>query len=430
MLRSNIEAALWAGLLIVNEIILLVLWLANSGRLLAGDVFDVSIALGRVTGLFLGYLVLIELLLISRAPSFEHAFGFDTLNRTHRVTGFVMLGLLVAHPVFLSIGYAGGENPVAQFFAFAQWEGVFAATIGAIAMLGAGIASIKIIRKRMSYDAWYLLHLLMYIGAMLAFWHTIESGDVARGGALAYWLALSAFTALTVIGYRFGRPLYRFFTNDFRIEKVVRESPSTHSIYITGNNMDTFRFEEGQFANFIFLKKGMCRHHPFSFSKVCDGTGLRITVKNLGDFTSRISTLVPGTRVIIDGPLGRFTRTAAETKKYCFIGGGVGVTPVVALAGACVRDGIDAVLIASFRTPEDTPLAEDIRTLGLPAHIIFSDGEGGRFVDGAFVASLCPDILERDVFVCGPVPMMDALEKGLLDIGVLRNRIHTERFAF
>ncbi len=43
---------------------------------------------------------------------------------------------------------------------------------------------------------------------------------------------------------------------------------------------------------------------------------------------------------------------------------------------------------------------------------------------------LVPDIAERDVFLCGPEPMMDAARAGLRQAGVPRRHIHHESFAF
>ena len=35
-----------------------------------------------------------------------------------------------------------------------------------------------------------------------------------------------------------------------------------------------------------------------------------------------------------------------------------------------------------------------------------------------------------DVFLCGPTPMMNAVEKELLAIGYTHDRIHTEKYSF
>ncbi|HEX8025519.1 MAG TPA: hypothetical protein VF484_04865, partial [Candidatus Limnocylindrales bacterium] len=41
-----------------------------------------------------------------------------------------------------------------------------------------------------------------------------------------------------------------------------------------------------------------------------------------------------------------------------------------------------------------------------------------------------PDIKDRDIYLCGPVPMMDRLEETLQRLGLPRRQIHAERFAY
>jgi ferredoxin-NADP reductase len=42
--------------------------------------------------------------------------------------------------------------------------------------------------------------------------------------------------------------------------------------------------------------------------------------------------------------------------------------------------------------------------------------------------TLVPDIAERDVYLCGPPAMIDAIHDSLRAAGVARRQIHTERF--
>jgi ferredoxin-NADP reductase len=55
-------------------------------------------------------------------------------------------------------------------------------------------------------------------------------------------------------------------------------------------------------------------------------------------------------------------------------------------------------------------------------------GEKGR-VDRDCVCRLVPDVAERDVYLCGPPPMMAGLRPALLALGVPPHRLHDERFA-
>ena len=44
--------------------------------------------------------------------------------------------------------------------------------------------------------------------------------------------------------------------------------------------------------------------------------------------------------------------------------------------------------------------------------------------------ALVPDVRDRDVYVCGPVPMMQHVESSLRRLGLPSRQIHAERFAY
>ena len=45
------------------------------------------------------------------------------------------------------------------------------------------------------------------------------------------------------------------------------------------------------------------------------------------------------------------------------------------------------------------------------------------------LARLVPDVADRDVFLCGPPPMMNAVLRTLGDLGVPKQQVHFERFS-
>ena len=102
----------------------------------------------------------------------------------------------------------------------------------------------------------------------------------------------------------------------------------------------------GQFLNWRFLTgPGWTRAHPYSLSAAPDGRSLRITVKTLGDGSALVRSLRPGTRAIVEGPYGRLTERPRTRPRVAFIGAGVGITPLRALAEALPYAPGDAVLL-------------------------------------------------------------------------------------
>lgn len=380
--------------------------------MIAADAARRMIALGRLSGIVLALSVLTQLMLASRMPVIVRTFGAD-MWRIHRYVGYSIGASLVAHILLLISGYAlrEGTGAVSQFMVFiTYWEGIWYALIGTLAMLTVIILSLPWIRVHLRYEIWYASHLLVYGGILLAFIHQIATGDFADGAARTYWSALFAFVCGMFLLYRVAVPVLLFARHRFRISRIVRESPSTISIYITGKNMGSFFFTPGQYAHFTFLRSGFA-HHPFSFSQPYNGTELRVTTKALGDDTARFDELRPGTMVFVDGPMGAFTLDAARTSRYCFVAGGVGITPIAGMVRS-LPDPAQAVVFVSNRTTADAPLLNEIAATGATLHT-YATSEGSVPLTAAEVLARCPDARERDVFICGPAGMMQALSTSL-----------------
>ena len=70
---------------------------------------------------------------------------------------------------------------------------------------------------------------------------------------------------------------------------------------------------------------------PTTLSALPQPPYLRLTVKGVGDHSSALARLKPGTRVAIEGPYGVFTRHSQRRPRVLLIAGGIGVTAVRAL---------------------------------------------------------------------------------------------------
>jgi predicted ferric reductase len=248
---------------------------------------------------------------------------------------------------------------------------------------------------------------------------------------------LYIFAFGNLVLFRFLRPFYYFFVHRFQVEKVVAECPGVWSVYIIGKNLNKFKFKAGQFAIWRFMdQKNIWQAHPFSFSSTPNGQYLRITYKNLGDYTSQLKDLKTGTYVLLDGPNGIFTSKRTKNNKLLLIAGGVGISPVRSLLEDLQKENRDVVLLYGSRKQGEVILEKEINDLNnLSAkvcHILSDDeewtGEKGR-VDEEKIKRLCPDYLTRDVFVCGPPPMMRGVVATLGSIGIKKNKIYFEKFS-
>jgi len=95
----------------------------------------------------------------------------------------------------------------------------------------------------------------------------------------------------------------------------------------------------------------------------------------------------------------------------------------------------DVVLVYAVKTVRDLVFASELRALNAHFHVVLSrsadtanEYEQGR-VDRPMLERLVPDVRDREVFVCGPPPMMEVVIGALRALDVRASRIHYERFA-
>ena len=427
-------------LFFVNLGLIVYLWLSGSYSLLSSpSASGQLIAFGRLAGLFLEFFILTQLVLMGRVVFIEQLFGHDRLNRLHRWNGYFLSLFLVSHPILLIIGYAKQNHVglIEQFLNFLKhYEDVLNALIGACLLVLVILTSL-LIRKRARYETWYFIHLLTYVAIALVFGHQIKTADVSAGGALFYWYILN-FTAFgLILVYRWLKPLYLFYIHRFQVKDVVMETPNLYSVHISGRKMESYKFNAGQFANLTFLQKGMWFTHPFSYSKAYDGKSLRFTVKALGDFTTKAHKLQKGTKVILDGPLGLFTKHKSKKNKFLFLAGGVGITPIVALMQELAKEKKDMVLIYSAKNYQDFAFIPEVNATSSKNYFVVSREsealkpkfEAGH-IDAEKIQRLVPDFKERAIYLCGPEHMMRGVQTALATLNVPKKDVHLERFAY
>jgi predicted ferric reductase len=414
-------------------------WDVSGGLLWGGQPGGLAVALGRLAGLCMSSAVLLQLLLVSRLPWLEPSLGCDRLYRLHRRVGFAIGSLLPGHPVLLTVGYARRDHlSVARQFAeiARDWPYAWPAIAAIVIIVAAVVLSTPLIRGRLTYEAWHLGHLALYLAVGLASLHQPYGAELSSQPWWAtYWVAVHVLVIGCFVAFRAGRPIFRFARHRFRVDKIVPESGDVFSVYLTGRRLDRFAFRPGQYANVAFLSKGLWAPHPFSFSTAPNGQFLRLSVKAVGDFTRRLHELTPGTSALLEGPLGAFTVNNATRARYLMVAGGIGITPIRALIESLAGAQRDIVLLYAVKNAEDLVFASELRALTAHCHFVLSRSadtangyEHGR-VDKLLITRLVPDVQDREVFICGPLPMTKAVMATLSVLQVPATQIHYEQFG-
>lgn len=428
---------------LANLGIILWYWWLGSGPLLSSGVASGSlIAFGRLFGLVGELLLLVQLITIGRVPILERIYGHDKMNHFHRILGYSLGIFLLFHPFLLVVGFAQshGVGLWSTFVDFLQnREDVFAAFLALVLIVVVVILSLPATRRKFKYEHWHLAHLLMYLAIVLAFSHQTNFADFLVSRSLVlYWYILNFTVFGLVLAYRFGRPIYLYFKHRFVVDRVVAEADDVTSIYLKGNKLGDFKFHAGQFANLLFFGwRTFYDPHPFSFSHAYNGTDLRFSVKGSGDFTNRLREIVkPGTKLSVEGPLGAFVLPSDRVtlgdpvakSKYLLIAGGIGITPIRSIAEELSKQGGNAVLLYSARTEQDLVLKNELGKLNITKHYFVTNT--GRKIDIGVVQELVPDFAERQVYICGPKPMIESLRDQFQAAGVPKAQIHYELFAY
>ena len=422
-------------------------WMAGGGLTDLGSWQAGLTSVGRLTGLLASNLLLVQVLLMARLPLLERAFGQDRLARLHRVVGFTSFDLMLAHVVTITYGYAAGRldrTPATLWDLTINYPGMLLAVAGTACLVMVVATSVKAARGRVRYESWHLLHLYAYLGVGLALPHQLWTGQefLATTAAAVYWWTLWGAAAAAALIWRVALPLWRSARHGVRVTSVSPQAPGVWSVYLTGRKLNDLRTEPGQFFFWRFLgRTGWTRAHPYSLSAAPDGNSMRITVKALGDDSSQLADLRPGTRVLFEGPFGRLTPRARSRRKVALIGAGVGITPLRALAEGLDYEPGDVTLIQRFG---DHPLfARELDVLieerGLD--VVWTGGKRrapdswiGDAAEGADDASALrhwvPDIAERDVYVCGPVDWAESVRRSTRALGVPPENVHLEIFQW
>jgi propane monooxygenase reductase subunit len=152
--------------------------------------------------------------------------------------------------------------------------------------------------------------------------------------------------------------------------------------------------------------------------------------------------LQPGDPLEVQGPYGTFTLRERSQADLLFVGGGAGMAPILSVLRSLAEQ--DSTRRATFyygaRTRSDLFLVAELEALterlpGLDVVFALSEptledawtGECGLITD--VVARRETDLEEREAYLCGPPPMVEAGIDLLTQRGVPEERLHFDKFT-
>lgn len=154
-----------------------------------------------------------------------------------------------------------------------------------------------------------------------------------------------------------------------------------------------------------------------------------------------------GDRVEVGPPCGEFTLdpTVANGRPVVLLAGGIGVTPLLAMAKSLAHAQVDAPVyfIQAARNSRTHAFAEEVRALSagganVTAKVVYDEPLAGDLAAGRCDAEgvVAKDLLrewtsvdDADFYVCGPTPFMTSVLSHLGELGVDEGRIRHEFFG-
>ncbi len=424
--------------LVLGSVVLVHLVVVETMFFTAGGGRNDLLSVAKFFGLHVAAVMMVQVVLVARVPWLDRRLGMDRLTAWHRWTGIALAWTIGCHATFVLLGFSRLDDATVPE-SFLSLAGVTASLLG---MCAAAIVVVVVVtstrwaRRRLPYEVFRYVHLMLYVAVGLALVHQALEGTTFDAPlATAYWWSSWALVITSLLVCRAVLPVRSNLRHRFRVASVVPESEDVVSVHVTGRDLRLLAARAGQFCIWRFPGHfGWWQANPFSLSAAPDGDGLRLTAKAVGTTSAGLRALPVGSRVLVEGPYGAFTTLQQTTNAALLVAGGIGITPIRALLEELTGP---TIVIYRVRSMADAVLLRELETLALERDaevrvVAGRTGEGDPPVppfDAHSLVAMVPDIADRDVYLCGPPPMTIAVLGALRELGLPRGQIHAERFG-
>ncbi len=175
----------------------------------------------------------------------------------------------------------------------------------------------------------------------------------------------------------------------------------------------------------LVLAGGLTRQYSLC-GRTSDAAWWKVAVLKAPDSrggSEAVHALQEGGTVRVRGPRNHFP--VASSPRYLFVGGGIGITPLLAMIHEVEAAGAEWELHYGGRSRSSMAFLDELAAYGDRVHVVPQDESGLLDLD-TMLGSPRPDTL---VYACGPEPLLDAVERGCSAYGWPAGTLHLERFA-
>ena len=404
------------------------------GDRFANSFFALS-SVGQIAGLLGMILFALTLILSARLKFLEDYFGgLNKVYNIHHISGVVAFILLLVHPLTLSIRLI--PISVIEAAKFLIPGGDWAVNFGILSLLLMMLLLVvTFFSMKMRYQNLKMIHKILgitfFVGALHSF---LIPSDISQNMVLRFYIL--GFAGLAILTYLYRSIFGGLMVNKFNylVEAVNLKNEGVVEIVMSPEG-ERMNYLPGQFLFVSFIDGGISKEvHPFSISSAPMEEALRITVKSLGDWTTELKNLNVGSTAKIEGPFGEFSYLKGKSKNQIWIAGGIGVTPFLNMLRNLRINRRDDMNIDFYYTTKAgnemvfTDEIEDItRECSNIRFIPHASNEIGHLSADA-IKNISGDMTGKEVFMCGPLPMMNSLRNQFSRVGIHSDMIHTEEF--
>jgi predicted ferric reductase len=397
---------------------------------------ELSVTLGFAGLALLG----IQFIPTARLPFLAQLFPMDTLYAFHHKISLAGFTLALAHPLLL---FAGNPYTLRLLnLTTAPWR-ARAAVMAVTLLIVIVLTSVWRKDLHLQYHNWRAVHDVFSITAAgLILYHIFMVNHyMAHPFQRVYWSFSAMLWGLAVIYIRVIRPI-QLMRRPYKVVSVQPERGNAWTLALEPDGHPGCHFMAGQFAWLVARTSPFSfRDNPFSFSSSAENKNrIEFTIKDLGDFTTTIKELQVDERVFVDGCYGTFDIDQHDAPGYVMIAGGIGSVPILSILRTMADRKDTRPVIFFYGNPEweRVTFREDLDLLASQlnlkvVHVLEDPPENWNGEEGFITA----EILDRHLgsqrheclfFICGPIPMITAVEKALLELDIPLKKIHTENY--
>lgn len=374
--------------------------------------------LGEVFSSWVVTVFAFNFLMSTRAKWVEKLFGgLDKMYLIHRRSGILAVFLLLAHFVVVPRDIEFNPGKPLGFYALV------------LILIGVILSAVPVFKKKIPYHKWINFHKLMGVFYVMGVIHGIMVTSLIKELPITrVYVFGMAFIGIAAWVYRAF--LFNIFNKKLKYEITNINKKRFGIIEVSMKPVsEPLKFLAGQFAFFKFPTISKREQHPFTISSHPYTDGLRITVKDLGDYTNSFNSKIKiGDSVLVEGAYGHFSSSYIKEKEQIWIAGGIGITPFLSLAKDMYTNKVH--LFWCVNTKEEAVYKNELEehTQNNPnfSFTIWSSKEKGHIT----VNKLELDNYDKGFLICGPKGLKENLFKQLKEKGVSSKNIYDEEFAF